>query len=42
MELEGGPALPWWRMTKAGKPYAQMPGGVAAHAERMAEEQTNL
>lgn len=38
MEFEGGPALPWWRMTKAGKPYDQMPGGATAHTERIASE----
>lgn len=36
MEFEGGPELPWWRMTKSGGPYAQMPGGTAGHAEKMA------
>jgi len=42
MEHEDGPALPWWRMTKAGKPYAQMPGGATAHAERIASERNSL
>lgn len=38
MEFEGGPELPWWRMTKAGGAYAQMPGGAAGHAGKMASE----
>jgi alkylated DNA nucleotide flippase Atl1 len=38
MEYENGPELPWWRMTKAGGAYAQMPGGATGHAERMAND----
>ena len=41
MEQEKGPALPWWRMTKSGKPYDQLPGGAEQHAVLIASEQNS-
>lgn len=41
MKQEKGPALPWWRMTKSGKPYDQLPGGAEQHSALIASEQNS-
>jgi hypothetical protein len=38
MEREGGEWLPWWRVTKNGAAYEQLPGGASAHSELMRAE----
>ncbi len=37
-EEEGGELLPWWRVTKDGKPSHLLPGGVEEHQSRLAAE----
>ena len=37
-EDEGGPELPWWRVTKDGKPSDLLPGGHSEHIARLAKE----
>ena len=37
-ENEGGLQLPWWRITKDGKPYDKLPGGASNHFARLQEE----
>jgi hypothetical protein len=32
------PISPWWRVTKDGKLYAKLPGGVERHRELRSEE----
>ena len=37
-EDEGGQPLPWWRVTKDGKPNHTLPGGEEGHTARLRAE----
>jgi hypothetical protein len=37
-EVEGGQPLPWWRVTKDGKPSELLPGGIEVHREKLRSE----